>query len=186
MWVISLFSFLFRFDIDGIPHILKFADALQTIFINDYLVNLKFGGPPILIIVNGVRHQIQLSNLPVGIIPGAVNITSMAQTDNRPYTIPNGLSCNPVMPSGNAPKFSYSRGLYALTFNILITMHDAESVFLIMLVPFVCMSEGEKRKHNLLNRWNKRRKNSSQASTTVHNVHGNSKNSDLPGIILSL
>ncbi|XP_034244505.1 uncharacterized protein LOC117647097 [Thrips palmi] len=95
-----------RFDIDGVPHVLKFADALQTIFINDCSVDLNFGGPPLLLNVNGAKHLIQLSHLPCNIIPGEVNITSMAQTGNRPYTIPQGLCHDPFMLSFNAPEVS--------------------------------------------------------------------------------
>lgn len=87
-----------RFDIDGIPHILKFADALQTVIINDCAVNLKFGGHPILISVGGVKHELQLSNLPFDVNPGDVNINSMAQTGSEPYITPNDLCHEPLMP----------------------------------------------------------------------------------------
>jgi len=66
-----------RFDIDGVPFVIRFTDALRVITINDELVNLTFGGPPLRIAVNYVEHYLRLSNLPHGVKPGNVWINSM-------------------------------------------------------------------------------------------------------------
>ena len=75
-----------RFDIDGVPHVIKFADALETILVNNHPFNIQFDGLPVPLTVNNAKHYIRLSKLPPDVIPGEVEIVSMSKT--RPHTAP--------------------------------------------------------------------------------------------------
>ncbi|XP_063228408.1 serine/arginine repetitive matrix protein 2-like isoform X2 [Bacillus rossius redtenbacheri] len=66
-----------RFDIEGIPHILRFADALRTVLINGQPLDVEFGGLPKPIVVDGKKHFLRLSMLPKGVVPGYAKIVSM-------------------------------------------------------------------------------------------------------------
>ena len=64
-------------DIDGKPHVLRFADRLRTLLINGHPFKTDFGGMPMLIYVNGYKHFLRLSTLPQGVRPGRVDIWNM-------------------------------------------------------------------------------------------------------------
>ncbi|KAJ1521390.1 hypothetical protein ONE63_003065 [Megalurothrips usitatus] len=68
-----------RFDIDEIPHIIKFADGLSTILVNNHPFNVEFGGPVVPITVDNRRHYMRLTALPEGVVPGEVEIVSMSR-----------------------------------------------------------------------------------------------------------
>jgi hypothetical protein len=72
-----LFSFVFRFDIENKPHVLRFVEALSTVLINGQPIKVEFGGLPKPIIVRGKKHFIRFTVLPRGIRPGYVNIVNM-------------------------------------------------------------------------------------------------------------
>ena len=69
--------FIFRFDIEGKPHVLRFVEALNTVLINGQPIKVEFGGLPKPIIVRGKKHFIRFTVLPRGIKPGYVNIVNM-------------------------------------------------------------------------------------------------------------
>ncbi|KAK3923779.1 Pre-mRNA cleavage complex 2 protein Pcf11 [Frankliniella fusca] len=73
-----------RFDIDGVPHVIKFADCLETVLVNNHPFNIKFGGPAVPITVNSMRHYIRLTELPPGVVPGEVEIVSMVYHFRQP------------------------------------------------------------------------------------------------------
>lgn len=102
---------IFRFDIDGAPHVLKFEDALQTILVNGCPVNMQFGGRCISIIVNKKMHRVRLSELPAGILPGEVTITNMST--RKKHT--GFLEPSPVLQLNSFP---YRSGLYRATLKI--------------------------------------------------------------------
>ncbi len=57
------------FEIGGKPHILKFAERLDTLLINEhpFRTSDRFGGIPIVIHVAGIKHYLRLSSLPAGV-----------------------------------------------------------------------------------------------------------------------
>lgn len=80
------------------PHIIKFADALETVLVNNHPFNIQFGGPAVPITVNNTRHYIRLTELPPHVIPGEVEIVSMSHT--RPKTSSTSI---PSRAGGGAP-----------------------------------------------------------------------------------
>ncbi|XP_075235212.1 uncharacterized protein LOC142332584 isoform X2 [Lycorma delicatula] len=66
-----------RFDIDGVPYIFRFVEALETVVINGHPVKVEFGGLPKPIYSRGKKYFIRFSALPRGIVPGYVNIINM-------------------------------------------------------------------------------------------------------------
>jgi hypothetical protein len=69
--------FVFRFDIENTPHVLRFVDALSTVLINEQPIKVEFGGLPKHIIVHGKKHSIRFTVLPHGIRPGYISICNM-------------------------------------------------------------------------------------------------------------
>lgn len=74
---IDFFCFVFRFDIENKPHVLRFVEALSTVLINGQPIKVEFGGLPKPIIVRSKKHFIRFTVLPRGIRPGYVNIVNM-------------------------------------------------------------------------------------------------------------
>ena len=72
-----------RVDIDGKPHVLRFADKLKTLLINGHPFKTDFGGVPMLIYVNGYKHFLRLSTLPQGVREGRVDIWNMIGNDGQ-------------------------------------------------------------------------------------------------------
>lgn len=66
------------------PHIIKFADALETVLINNHPFNIQFGGSAVPIIVNCKKHYIRLTELPPDVVPGEVEIVSMSGRTKKP------------------------------------------------------------------------------------------------------
>ncbi|XP_026284259.1 uncharacterized protein LOC113210459 isoform X1 [Frankliniella occidentalis] len=73
-----------RFDIAGIPHILKFLNRFKTVLINQEIVNICFGGPAVALLVKGDVYYVRLSHLPPGLILGQFGVLGMGfvQTQN--------------------------------------------------------------------------------------------------------
>jgi hypothetical protein len=69
--------FVFRFDIENTPHLLRFVDALSTVLINEQPIKVEFGGLPKPIIVHGKKHFIRFTELPRGVRPGCIDIINM-------------------------------------------------------------------------------------------------------------
>lgn len=65
------------FFIEGIPHSLRFVDALRTILINETPFKVEFGGLPKPIYVHKRKHFIRFSVLPSGVKVGEVHIANM-------------------------------------------------------------------------------------------------------------
>lgn len=66
-----------KFEINSVPFIIRFVEALQTVVINGQPLKIQFGGIPVPIFFQGERHFLRLSSLPPGINPGYVNILNM-------------------------------------------------------------------------------------------------------------
>ncbi|RZF38691.1 hypothetical protein LSTR_LSTR003497 [Laodelphax striatellus] len=66
-----------RFDLDGVPHIIRFVQALETTVINGVPFKFEFGGLPRPIYSRGKKHYVRLTNLPQGVVPGYVDIFGM-------------------------------------------------------------------------------------------------------------
>ncbi|XP_014243508.1 uncharacterized protein LOC106663303 isoform X2 [Cimex lectularius] len=66
-----------RFEIERVPYILRFVEALQTVVINGVPFKIEFGGTPVPIYFQGAKHYLRLSVLPRGIKPGYINIVNM-------------------------------------------------------------------------------------------------------------
>jgi hypothetical protein len=59
-----------RVDIDGKPHIFRFVEDLQTLLINGHPFRTAFGGDPMVVYVNQVKHYLRLTTLPKGVRTG--------------------------------------------------------------------------------------------------------------------
>uniref|UniRef100_A0A224X4V7 Pre-mRNA cleavage complex 2 protein Pcf11 n=1 Tax=Panstrongylus lignarius TaxID=156445 RepID=A0A224X4V7_9HEMI len=66
-----------RFEVGGVPYILRFVEALQTVVINGVPFKFDFGGVPVPIFFHGEKHFLRLSVLPAGIRPGYITIVNM-------------------------------------------------------------------------------------------------------------
>uniref|UniRef100_A0A0K2T6I2 CID domain-containing protein n=1 Tax=Lepeophtheirus salmonis TaxID=72036 RepID=A0A0K2T6I2_LEPSM len=66
-----------KFDIDGKPHVIRFVEGLKTVLINGHPYRTEFGGMPMVIFVEGIKHFVRLTVLPRGIIPGQAQIKNM-------------------------------------------------------------------------------------------------------------
>lgn len=77
------------------PHIIKFADALETVLVNNHPFNIKFGGYAVPITVNKARHYIRLTELPPDVKPGQVEIVSMSHT-RPPWPAPTQHAKQPL------------------------------------------------------------------------------------------
>jgi pre-mRNA cleavage complex 2 protein Pcf11 len=84
-----------RIDIGGKPHIFRFVEGLKTLLINGHPFMAHFGGTPMLIYVNQVKHYIRLTSLPEGVRPGHIHIEGLdppraptSPNQNRPTTCP--------------------------------------------------------------------------------------------------
>lgn len=67
-----------KFDIDGLPFILKFAKNLRAILVNGVLMEVGFGpgSRPVAVSFGGMTHHFSFSALPKGVVPGNVDIKS--------------------------------------------------------------------------------------------------------------
>eukprot|EP00096_Caligus_rogercresseyi_P003843 TRINITY_DN1758_c0_g1_i10.p1 TRINITY_DN1758_c0_g1~~TRINITY_DN1758_c0_g1_i10.p1 ORF type:complete len:698 (+),score=329.85 TRINITY_DN1758_c0_g1_i10:464-2557(+) len=66
-----------QFDIEGKPHVIRFVEGLKTVLINGHPYRTEFGGMPMVIFVEGIKHFVRLTVLPRGIVPGSVKIRNM-------------------------------------------------------------------------------------------------------------
>uniref|UniRef100_A0A1B6EJ89 CID domain-containing protein n=2 Tax=Cuerna arida TaxID=1464854 RepID=A0A1B6EJ89_9HEMI len=66
-----------KFEVKGIPYIIRFVEALQTTVINGVAFKSDFGGLPRPIILNGSKHFFRLTALPRGVTPGFLTIVNM-------------------------------------------------------------------------------------------------------------
>lgn len=67
-----------RFDIGGVPYILRFVEALQTVVINGVPFKIEFGSNlPVPMYFHGEKHYLRFSALPDGIRPGYITIINM-------------------------------------------------------------------------------------------------------------
>lgn len=85
-----------RFEIGGVPYILRFVEALQTVVINGVPFKFEFGGVPVPIFFHGEKHFLRLSVLPRDIRPGYVTIVNME--GGRLPSPPPELAVPPVGP----------------------------------------------------------------------------------------
>ncbi|XP_026285069.1 pre-mRNA cleavage complex 2 protein Pcf11 isoform X2 [Frankliniella occidentalis] len=98
-----------RFDIDGVPHVIKFADALDTVLVNNHPFNIKFGGPAVPITVNNMRHYMRLTELPPDVVPGEVEIVSMSSHFRKTTRVATGAGAHAAAPwagPGSAPSLA--------------------------------------------------------------------------------
>lgn len=102
-----------RFDIDGAPHIIKFADKLETILVNNYPFNIRFGGPAVPIYVRNNEHYLRLSELPPGVVPGKVEIACMQYFRTQPppsAPVAPGRSASWPVTAATTPSTQVGRG----------------------------------------------------------------------------
>ncbi|XP_046665109.1 uncharacterized protein LOC124357394 isoform X3 [Homalodisca vitripennis] len=66
-----------KFEVKGIPYIIRFVEALQRTVINGVAFKSDFGGLPRPIILNGSKHFFRLTALPRGVTPGFLTIVNM-------------------------------------------------------------------------------------------------------------
>ena len=83
------------FEIGGKPHVLRFAERLHTLLINGHPFRASFGGLPMVIYVNGIRHYLRLSALPPGVraaealVPRKDRITEDGEEHQTPLPGPS-------------------------------------------------------------------------------------------------
>ncbi|XP_072157803.1 uncharacterized protein [Bemisia tabaci] len=90
-----------RFDIDGVPYVLQFMNALKRVKINNRVFNTDFGGKPKPFVFHGIRHFLRLSALPKGIVPGEVKLYGMEDVVSPP--VPPAGSHPPLRQEDGAP-----------------------------------------------------------------------------------
>ena len=79
-------------DIAGKQHILKFVQGLQLLLINGHPFRTEFGGMPMVVYVNQVKHYLRLTALPTGVKLNNVKLWKMEGNEvlqRNPSPTPN-------------------------------------------------------------------------------------------------
>ncbi|XP_073991585.1 uncharacterized protein [Rhodnius prolixus] len=111
-----------RFEIGGVPYILRFVEALQTVVINGVPFKFEFGGVPVPIFFHGEKHFLRLSVLPRDIRPGYVNIVNME--GGRLPSPPPELAVPAVSPPAVRPGNSFNQDIN--NYNVLPAENSLE------------------------------------------------------------
>ena len=83
-------------NIAGKQHILKFVQGLKMLLINGHPFRTEFGGMPMVVYVNQVKHYLRLTALPGGVNLNSVKLWNMEESQNMNSTsIPVSKSSSP-------------------------------------------------------------------------------------------
>jgi hypothetical protein len=79
-------------NIAGKQHILQFVQGLKLLLINGHPFRTEFGGMPMVVYVNQVKHYLRLTALPAGVNLNSVHLWNMGENHNvyrNPSPTPN-------------------------------------------------------------------------------------------------
>jgi len=69
-------------NIAGKQHILQFVQGLKLLLINGHPFRTEFGGMPMVVYVNQVKHYLRLTALPAGVNQNSVKLWNMGENQN--------------------------------------------------------------------------------------------------------
>lgn len=72
-----------QFEVDGHLQTLQFADYFLTVLINKEPIAVEFGGLPRSFYVNGHKHFMRFTALPMGVVPGQFFVHGMSRTNEN-------------------------------------------------------------------------------------------------------